>query len=305
MSRAYTLLINPASGRGDALAVAQAVETILVGAGATVEVVASPGTAEVAALATAVVERGAVVVPVGGDGMVQSVAGAVATAGGTIGIVAAGSGNDFARMLGIPRTTPAEVAQTLLNGTETVVDLLRYSAADGTSRVIAGSVYAGLDERATRLANTMHRTPRRLKYPLAGLRTILSYKPDTFEVTIDGRARTHLASSLIVANSGYYGGGMHIAPSADVRDGQFDLVVIDAANRRRLIASLPKVYNGTHVDLEGVHVLRGSKVSVRATASNGGTVPVGGDGEPIGELPMLGDRPATIEILPAALKVLC
>lgn len=304
MTRSFTLVINPASGRGDALTVAHAVAGVLTAAGSTAEVVPSPGTDGIGALVADLVGRGEIVVPVGGDGMVQSVAGAVADAGGTIGIVAAGSGNDFARMLGIPRTSPSEMAHTLLNGTATTVDLLRYSTPDGPVRVIAGSVYAGLDERATRLANRMHRTPRKLKYPLAGLRTILSYKPDTFEVTIDGVQRTHLASSVIVANSGYYGGGMHIAPAADVRDGLLDLVVIDAANRRRLIASLPKVYDGSHVDLPGVHVLRGRAVTVRATAHNGGSVPVGGDGEPIGDLPALTAGPATIEIVPAALTVL-
>lgn len=305
MSRTFTLLTNPASGRGDALEVADAVAAILVAAGARAQVVPSPGADGIGGLAAAAVSQGDVVVPVGGDGMVQSVAGAVAAADGAIGIVAAGSGNDFARMLGLPRTSPAEMADVLLNGVERSVDLLRYSTPSGGDRVVAGSVYAGLDERATRVANGMHRVPRKLKYPVAGLRTILSYRPDTFEVTIDGETRTHLASGVVVANSGYYGGGMHIAPAADVRDGQLDLVVIDAANRRRLISSLPKVYSGAHADLPGVHMLRGTKVSLRATAPDGGPVPVGGDGEPIGELPLLTSDAAIIEILPAALRVIC
>lgn len=305
MTRGFTLVTNPASGRGDALGVAEAVASILRASGAVAAVTPSPGATEMSALAAEVVGRGDVVVPVGGDGMVQSVVGAVAEVGGTIGIVAAGSGNDFARMLGIPRTSASEMARILLEGTETAVDLLRYTAGDGSVRIVAGSVYAGLDERATRLANTMHRTPRKLKYPLAGLRTIASYRPDTFEVTIDGQARTHLASGVVVANSGYYGGGMHIAPAADVHDGLLDLIVMDAANRRRLIASLPKVYDGSHVTLEGVHVHRGTTVTLRAVARDGGSVPVGGDGEPIGELPGLSEAPATVQVLPAALTVLC
>jgi diacylglycerol kinase family enzyme len=97
---------------------------------------------------------------------------------------------------------------------------------------------------------------------------------------------------------------MHIAPAADVRDGLLDLVVIDAANRRRLVTALPKVYDGSHVDLDGVHVLRGRAVSLRATAHNGGSVPVGGDGEPIGDLPHVSAPAATIEVLPRALTVL-
>ena len=86
---------------------------------------------------------------------------------------------------------------------------------------------------------------------------------------------------MVVANSGYYGKGMHIAPDASVTDGLADVVVIEAASRRSMMRALPKVYDGGHIALEQVTVLRGARVEISGSPS----VPMGGDGEPIGALP--------------------
>ena len=74
---------------------------------------------------------------------------------------------------------------------------------------------------------------------------------------------------MVVANSRYYGKGMAIAPDAAIDDGQLDVVVIEAAGRLDLIRSLPKVYDGAHVELDEVKVLRGTRVTV----SGGTTAP--------------------------------
>jgi diacylglycerol kinase family enzyme len=110
------------------------------------------------------------------------------------------------------------------------------------------------------------------------------------------------AANVVVANSGYYGKGMHIAPDASVDDGVLDVVVIEAASRWSLIRSLPKVYDGKHVDLPEVTVLTGRRVEIAADART--PVPVGGDGEPLGSLPGLDAQPAVVEVLPGALSIL-
>ena len=81
------------------------------------------------------------------------------------------------------------------------------------------------------------------------------------------------------------------------------MVVIEAAGRLALMRSLPKVYDGAHVDLPEVTVLRGKRVEVRGTAR--GPIPVGGDGEPLGPLPAVGAEPAVVEVVPGALSVIC
>ena len=110
------------------------------------------------------------------------------------------------------------------------------------------------------------------------------------------------AATVVVANSRYYGKGMAIAPAARLDDGLLDVVVIEAASKRELIRSFPKVYDGRHVDLPEVTVLTGARVEISADAR--WPVPVGADGEPLGPLPSLDSPPAEISVLPGALAVL-
>jgi YegS/Rv2252/BmrU family lipid kinase len=240
----------------------------------------SPGPLAMGALVSAAVGRGDVVVSVGGDGMLSSLAGLVCAEGGTLGVVPAGRGNDFARMLGIP-SDPAEVAALLLGGEVRQVDLIALSLPGAAERVVAGSVYSGVDARAGELVDRAHRLPRRAQYPYAALRALATYSPARYLVSVDGVERAYDAATVVVANSAYYGSGMRIAPAAAVTDGLLDVVVIEAASRLALMRSLPKVYDGAHVDLPEVTVLTGHRVELRADCP----VPVGGDGEPLGSLP--------------------
>ena len=104
-------------------------------------------------LVDAAVARGDVVVSVGGDGMLSSLAGLVSATGGMLGVVPAGRGNDFARMLGLP-SAPDEVARLLLEGEVRQVDLIELTLPGGPARLVAGSVYAGVDARAWRTEET-------------------------------------------------------------------------------------------------------------------------------------------------------
>jgi diacylglycerol kinase (ATP) len=299
--RSYTFLVNPASGGGAAPAAVVPVARLLREHGASVDVTYSPGPRAMGALVSAAVARGDVVVSVGGDGMLSSLAGLVSAAGGTLGVVPAGRGNDFARMLGLP-SEPADVAAVLLEGEPHTVDLVGLTLPGAAQRLVAGSVYSGVDARAGEIVDRSHRLPRRAQYPYAALRALATYSPARFIVSVDGEERRYAAASVVVANSAYYGSGMKIAPAATVADGVLDIVVIEAASKLALMRSLPKVYDGAHVELPNVTVLTGKRVELQAESSR--PVPVGGDGEPLGRLPGLRDEPAVVEVQPGALAVL-
>lgn len=297
--RSFSFLINPLSGGGAAPAAVVPVARILRDAGATVEVTYSPGPRATLDLVDAAVADDQVVVAVGGDGMLSSLAGRVSAAGGTLGLVPAGRGNDFVRMLGLS-TEPADVAGVLLSGAATPTDLLSLSVDGAGPRVVAGSVYAGVDAVAGEVVDRVRWMPKRLQYPYAAVRSLATYTPTDARVVVDGAAHSFRAATVVVANSAYYGSGMKIAPSASVHDGLLDVVVIEAASRRSLIRAMPKVYDGAHVELDEVHVLRGRSVSMSGTPS----VPMGGDGEPLGRLPENGSTPARVDVLPGALNLL-
>jgi diacylglycerol kinase family enzyme len=308
MTRSFTLLVNPVSGSGAGPGAVVPVARLLREAGARVDVGYTTGPDDVPALVERAVARGDVVVSVGGDGMLASVAGPVSDRGGVLGLLPAGRGNDFARVLGLPArpTRPddaAGLARTLLEADPRRVDLLEVTGGAGAGRtVVAGSVYAGVDARAGEVVDRAQWLPRRLQYPYAAVRSLLTYRPGRYEVRVDDVEHRWTAATVVVANSSCYGSGMRIAPAARLDDGRLDVVVIEAASRPALVRALPKVYDGAHVDLPEVTVLTGTAVEVRGSAA--APIPVGADGEPLGHLPGLTADPMRVRVLPAALSVL-
>jgi diacylglycerol kinase family enzyme len=132
-----------------------------------------------------------------------------------------------------------------------------------------------------------------LQYPYAAVRSVLAFSPTRFTVEVDGQEAVEEAYTVVVANSGFYGAGMHIAPTASLRDGLLDVVIVRAASKLRLIRSMPRLYDGTHVDLDDVVCLRGRDVAVRSAAP----VTAYGDGERLAPLPVsvtVRDRALTV-----------
>ncbi len=271
-------------------------ERILRDAGARVDVVVLLGRDQgIAAIAEAVA-RGDVVVAVGGDGTVSALAGEVARLGGILGIIPAGRGNDFARMLGLPSDLDA-LATILLEAEPAGTDLITITAPDGTSRVVAGSIYAGIDAVVADRVARGHWLPRSWQYPVNGLYALATFRPTRLTVVIDGTERTFNAACVAVANSAYYGSGMRIAPEARIDDGLLDIVVIEAFGRLDMIRALPKVYGGSHVELDTVHTFRGSSITLSAQPA----VLYGGDGETEGTV---GSEAVRIDVVPAAVRIL-
>jgi diacylglycerol kinase family enzyme len=190
-------------------------------------------------------------------------------------------------MLGLS-ADPERVAHVLLEGEPTDVDVI-----DAGRRVVLGSVYAGVDSLASEIVDRAHRVPRMLQYPYAAVRSVLAFSPTRFTVEVDGQETVEEAYTVVVANSGFYGAGMHIAPTASLRDGLLDVVIVRAASKLRLIRSMPRLYDGTHVDLDDVVCLRGRDVAVRCAAP----VTAYGDGERLAPLPVsitVRDRALTV-----------
>ena len=305
--RSFTFLVNPNSGGGAAPRVVVPLARRLREAGAEVEVSYTSSPAVVPDLVKTAVADGRVVVSVGGDGMLSSVAGAVVDAGGVLAVIPAGRGNDFARMLEVPSDEAAQ-AGLLLGGAPTPVDLLAVTLPGQPASLVAGSVYAGVDARVAEIVDRSHWLPKTLQYPVASVRGLATYRPLDLVLEVDGRRSEHRAANVVIANSRYYGKGMAIAPDAAIDDGALDLVVIEAAGRLDLIRSLPKVYDGAHVSLHEVKVFRGTRVTVAGSYAGTGRglsgVPLGADGEALGDLPAAGADPLVVEVRPGAVRIL-
>ncbi|MCO5993426.1 diacylglycerol/lipid kinase family protein [Actinoallomurus rhizosphaericola] len=290
--RSFTAVVNPAAG-GDAAARLIPLARLLREAGAEMTVEYSRSLEHAAELARTAADKGHTVVAAGGDGMVGGLAGALAGTDGVLGILPAGRGNDFARQLGLPEE-PDRLAALLLEAEPRRIDAIEVTTPDGGARVVAGSVYAGVDSVANVHINRLTRLPGSLAYYLGPLRAIATWRPVSYRVTVDGELHEERGYTVVVANSGFYGYGLHIAPDAAVDDGLLDVVIIRHAPKRLFFAVMRELPKGTHVHRPVVEVLRGREVRVEADRD----IPYGADGE------LLGDLPATARVLPGALNVI-
>jgi YegS/Rv2252/BmrU family lipid kinase len=288
MDQPIVLLVNPTSGGGKALKILPRVEAVLDAARVPFRVVRTKSLAHGVDKALTAVEAGELPVVISGDGMVGAIGGAMAGVGEVpLGIVPVGRGNDLARVLGIP-TDPEEAIAVVLAGHSRTIDI---GEANGLPFI--GIASFGFDSVANRIANES-RLGGNLVYAWAALRTLVAWKPARFTIAI-GEQRTRIEGySVIVANNKAYGGGMYVAPDAELDDGEFDVVTIARVGKLRFLSNLPKVFKGTHVRNDEVEVVRTARLSVSASRP----FALYADGE------HLTDLPADLRVIPSALRVL-
>ncbi|MFB7053631.1 diacylglycerol kinase [Streptomyces vinaceus] len=300
MSAEITLFVNPTAGRGRGAHAAQPAASALRAAGFSVRTVlgADAGDA-LARLRTAVREGTGAVIAVGGDGMVSLALQALAGTLVPLGVVAVGTGNDFARAMGLPVREPARAgrlaAGALKEGRVREIDLGRLARAPGRAQTWYGTVLcSGFDSRVNDRGNRMRLPAGRFKYDLAILAELASFRPFPYRITLDdGPAIETEATLVAVGNSSSYGGGMRICADAVPDDGLFDVVVVGDCSRATLLKVFPQVYKGTHLNHPKVTVHRAAKVTLEAAG-----ITAYADGEPLGPLPV------TAECVPGALRLL-
>ncbi|MFF4981997.1 diacylglycerol kinase [Streptomyces sp. NPDC001046] len=282
MTGEITLFVNPTAGRGRGARAAQPAASALRAAGFSVRTVLGEDAADALARARAAVAGGTgALVAVGGDGMANLALRAVAGTRTPLGLVAVGTGNDFARALGMPVREPAAagrmIADALKGGRIRDIDLGQVG-----DRWFGTVLASGFDSRVNDRGNRMRWPAGRLRYDLATIAELAGLRPVPYRIRLDGGETREVEATLVaVGNGPSYGGGMRICPGADLTDGLFDITVIGHCTRRTLLRVFPGVYRGTHVGHPAVTVLRAARVEIAADGVTGHA-----DGESLGALPL-------------------
>ncbi|AMW09465.1 sphingosine kinase [Streptomyces qaidamensis] len=282
MTSEITLFVNPTAGRGRGAHAAQPAASALRAAGFSVRTVLGEDAADALVRARAAVEGGTgALIAVGGDGMAGLALRAVAGTRTPLGLVAVGTGNDFARALGLPVREPAAagrmIADALKCGRIRDIDLGQVG-----DRWFGTVLASGFDSRVNDRGNRMRWPTGRLKYDLAMIAELTGFRPVPYRIRLDdGEVREVEATLVAVGNGSSYGGGMRICPGADLTDGLFDITVVGDCSRATLLRVFPRVYRGTHVGHPKVTVLRSARVEIAAEDVTGYA-----DGEPLGPLPL-------------------
>lgn len=243
-------------------------------------------------------------VAVGGDGIVHLAADAVAGSGTVLGVVAAGTGNDFACALGLDRGDLADRVDRALADPVAVDVIARTGHPAGThpTNHAATVCIAGFPAVVNARAEAMVRPRGPSRYTVATLLAIGGMRPTRYRLTCrggpdDGRVVDQRCAVAAVANTGLFGGGMRICPDARPDDGLLDLCLVGDVGRVALLRAFPKVRTGAHLDHPAVTLLRAAEVDLELLeeGTDPGDEALRADGEPFGSLPCtLAARPGAL-----------
>ncbi|MFJ4228209.1 diacylglycerol/lipid kinase family protein [Paenarthrobacter nicotinovorans] len=291
------LAINPAASFGRSQGVGDRVAGWFRAAGWVVVVLEADDYESLEALVREALSAGTVdaLVVAGGDGMVHLGVNALAGLDVPLGIIPTGTGNDVARLLGLPLNRPAEACHRILDALHAGgrrIDVGRVRAG-GRITYFAGVLSAGFDAAVNERANSWRWPRGKSRYNLAMLRELGSFRRTEYRVVADDVRWTQRALLISVANGQSIGGGMRITPDALPDDGWLDLFVVKPLSRLRFLSIFPKVFAGKQTGRPEVEIRRVRTVRLEAEG-----VVAYADGERIAPLPL------DVDVLPQALRVL-
>lgn len=220
-------------------------------------------------------ERLAGVIVVGGDGMVHL---AIQELGSTtipMALIPAGTGNDFARALGLNLRNPLAILDRVFELQPRPVDL---GNTDG--EYFAAILSTGFDSAVNERANRLKYIKGRMKYNVAIILVLSTFRPKNYSFTVDSVNFSSSAMLIAVSNGLSYGGGMKVAPDARLDDGLLDIMILGPVSKFEFLKVFPKVFSGSHVTHPAVKIMRGRTVEIDAEAI------AYADGERVGPLPI-------------------
>lgn len=236
------------------------------------------------------------IIAVGGDGTIHEVINGLVGSTIPLGIIPAGSGNDFCRGMGIPLQYD-KALERILKNEQKVIDVGRIN--DTYFATIVGIGFDG------QVALETHHSKNKKLLNLAGigsipyiinvLKVLLYYKPTNVDLYIDSIKTTHQKVWLIaIANSPFYAGGMMICPDAKNNDQLFDICIVKGISRWEFLQIFPSVFKGEHIHHPSIITLKGKKLKILSSTP----LTAHGDGE------IIGNTPFKIMISPASISVL-
>ncbi|QZY55074.1 diacylglycerol/lipid kinase family protein [Crassaminicella profunda] len=199
------------------------------------------------------------IVAVGGDGTIYEVVNGMIGSSASLGVIPSGTGNDFVRTVGIPNDLE-KALNVIAYGKKVQIDCGKVN-----DRYFVNVASIGLD------AEIVKETENIKKY-LSGswaymgglLKTLFSYKHKRVNMNIDGSKKNKNITLVAVANGKYYGGGMKIAPMADIKDGDFQVCIVDKISKFKLMRVFPKIFSGEHVHYDEVDMHKGKQVKIKS-----------------------------------------
>lgn len=245
------VIVNPASGKGRGARAAQRIERAFAAVGVT-DVRRTTKKGDESTVALRAIQDGVrTIVAVGGDGTWGNVANAILDSGAPVrlGLAAAGTGNDFAKTLGVPATDFDATARLAVEGGDTTIDVGRIE-----NRYFLNVTGFGFDTAVLEDVERIRWLGGKALYMYSALRQLFGYRGIPVQIASPAGTRgRRQCLMLIIANGRYFGGAFQIAPAASLADGRLDAIAIDAdTSPLRRLALFRAATAGTHVDSPAV-----------------------------------------------------
>jgi len=305
ISQKLAVIVNPVSANGTTAKRWPEIASFMKKEGLDPSVYTTSGPGDATELTRRALKMGYdLIVSAGGDGTANEVVNGFFSENKPVresaaaGFISMGTGGDLVRTLGISKD-PIEAVKHLLTSPCRPVDIGRisYIRPDGEpdTRFFINIAGLGLDgDTVARVNRTSKALGGFISFLWGSVISLLLYRNQPMTISVDGKIVCSAPVTMaLIGNGRYFGGGMFVAPLAEIDDGWFEVIILNNMHKVKLLANLPKVYRGTHLNHPQVTYLRGKSVTVETT----GSVLLDLDGEQPGRAPV------KIELLAQALKV--
>jgi diacylglycerol kinase (ATP) len=263
------LFLNPTAGRGRAARRQAHILELLQSRDLSIELHESKAIGDLEEQVHQHVDRGAErIIVAGGDGSVHEAVNGILRSSNSaaLGLIPSGTGNDFAKACGIPLNWE-HAAQLLADRLAADQHARTIDVGVMNERFFANGAGIGLDAKVTQIARSYRLPIGDLVYLLAIFRAMLDGLATPRLQISDGTFSWDGPGTLVsVSNGPWIGGMFHIAPMATNNDGKLELLIVDPVTRRRILALLPKLMSGEHIDESEIHHQRVARLTVRSSA---------------------------------------
>jgi len=290
--RRYKIIVNPAAGRGKTHRRLPVLRDLFHRHPCEYHLEMTHGPMEAADIASRAAAAGEwdAVVAFGGDGTINEVANGLAGTDAVLGVLPCGTGNDFARSLGVSKDL-AQAFRTLMEGQVCAVDL-----GHTESRYFINGIGVGFDARVNYEARQLKGLRGTALYLASILRTLSKYKALEMEVRFNGTSRSG-KTYLVAAGNGFsVGGGFMLTPDARLDDALLDICHIDEIGLGTIVRHFGKLYNGRIGRVKQVTMAQSPHLEIQCAAG----MPVHMDGEVIATRA----QRLSVRMVPGALKVI-
>jgi YegS/Rv2252/BmrU family lipid kinase len=300
-----TLVVNPKSGGGNTGRTFEAIKSTIERALGSCDVAMTSHGGHGISLARDAANSGAeLVIAVGGDGTIHEVVNGLMLADkkAELGIIGQGTGGDFRKALGLEHRLDRYI-DAIASGKKRRLDVGKFSGGGKDAHYFVNILSVGMGGLVDKYVATAPRVlGGKAAYFGASLKALLTAQLGTVRCTVtnDGKTEEHTIRSYMIAicNGCYFGGGMKVAPMAEIDDNAFELIALGATSKVGFALTSGSIYSGDHIRQPGTVHLRGQKFHlelVNRSAENVYLLDV--DGEPMGSLPL------EVELVPKALTL--